>query len=393
MLAFWMVPLIGQGTQILFAGTGIALGALSSFSRTLHSNDRNHALILRIGTLLLVVVGPVFLSAFVNESTVGMKAGLSFLAMQSVAAMVAFSRSVKSHLSFLSRCMWAFGIILLLILIFGQYSGTHVRLSGIPGMDIHPNYISLLALALGACSVTQKLSVAIAVNLFAGLIVYLCESRTAMVCVIETIFLLGTTAIPRSTTVNYRQIMLLLVVLIVAMFICGIAAWKFNYINDNFLRLDDSHRGLRSGFSGRDRAWEELLGQWETHPIAGAGYMEVRSHLDMPADGGYFVVAAETGIIGLASIGTVFISFLFSIVRTKGLSSRIRLFWLAILVMFATLNVMDSRLQSAANPMTFLFYIAFYSAVGLTGAKSERGIELERRVLWTTAQSPDVKNP
>ena len=391
-LSFAMVPLFGPDFSFLFGGSAVALSVLSSVFRTSDPNDREHSIYLRAGALVLIVTFPVLLSAFVNQSNVAWKAGISFAAMQTAAAMVAISRSVKSLLSFLTICTWTLTPILLYILIFGQYSGYHGRLAGVPGIEIHPNYISLIAVTLAACSVSQGLKTAIVINFFVGAIVYLCQSRTAMVCIIECLGVLSLSALPRGASLNRRELTGLLLVLVSCFVTVGAIVWNFDYINENFLRLNDSSRGLQSGFSGRDTVWDDLIKIWKRNPVAGAGYMAVRNDLNVETDGGYFLVAAETGILGLASIGIVFGAFFFSIIAVRGVSPQIRLFWWGMLVAFPTMNILEARLQSAANPFTFLFYVSAYSAVGVATAGRNAQWESETYVVWSSDQSSGVSD-
>jgi hypothetical protein len=62
------------------------------------------------------------------------------------------------------------------------------------------------------------------------------------------------------------------------------------------LALEDTHRGLDSGFTGRSSGWNTLLGVLpKTSWLIGNGYRTTDQDFDVPVDNGYFSTAYELG--------------------------------------------------------------------------------------------------
>lgn len=71
-----------------------------------------------------------------------------------------------------------------------------------------------------------------------------------------------------------------------------------------FFAIQDSHRGLESGGSGRLETWKAAWSLFLSHPILGVGFRahETALKINTSAHNGYLALLAEIGLIGFAAV-------------------------------------------------------------------------------------------
>ena len=160
--------------------------------------------------------------------------------------------------------------------------------------------------------------------------------------------------------------------LIVMAGIVGVVAGPF--IVDKVLMVSDARRGLTSGFTGRWDQWRELVGHWLESPVLGRGYSIVRNDalsVGGQADGGFLLVMAELGLLGLLYFLTLFAcsmkACVGNIVQT-GSSSAIVFF--VFLITFFFINLFESRIVGTGSTGLGMFF--YISALCVVHAPTER---------------------
>ncbi len=377
MLSFILVPIAGTGLSFAFAATGIGLVSGVAILRltTTKTIARSTGLPAAMAILATIVL-PVTVSAILNKTEFGLISSLAFATMQVSALMLALSQSQADYLRLIAWYTGCSFALLVITVCTGEYGGTHDRLSSILGVKVHPNYISMIALSAAVGSTVVRDWLAWIVHLFAAYVCLACQSRGALLCIALSLSILFMSYIPTSRRVDVRQLRSFIFFTALIGFGLVFLVTNFEFVENTFLKMTDKTRGIGSGFSGRDIVWNELLGKWRESPIFGAGYYEVRRRLDVPTDGGYILVLAETGLVGLGSILAVMLIYAAANFYSRKLQfPRSFLYHCSILVAFAALNLLESRLQSAGNPLTFFYYLGAYSVVIACFQKEQKSIE------------------
>lgn len=127
------------------------------------------------------------------------------------------------------------------------------------------------------------------------------------------------------------------------------------------LMLDDEHRGIDSGFSGRTEYWASALSVFYDKPMLGAGFGIVESLLDIPVDNGYVLMLAETGLLGVLMFVAAACYYLTLALRVKRTHPMLASSALAVLVSFLFYIFFERRYLAAGNPLSILVMLMFAS--------------------------------
>jgi O-antigen ligase len=134
--------------------------------------------------------------------------------------------------------------------------------------------------------------------------------------------------------------------------LCGvvIAYLNFGGLADQFL-LYDEHRGIGSGYVGRDDLWTFALDAFYKSPIVGNGFGYFESIESIGAHNLFLFILGEYGIVGFVIIG-----WLLHGVFRFGLSRRPVMFWFMSFFILAWFNDRFVNL----NPYPLLFYVLIW---------------------------------
>lgn len=130
----------------------------------------------------------------------------------------------------------------------------------------------------------------------------------------------------------------------------------------DFFAIQDRHRGLESGGSGRLEIWKTTWNLFLSHPILGVGFRthEAVLKVDSSAHNGYLALLAEIGVIGFAAVLLVALSGLWKTWRRNQDPSQT--FSYSVLLGLAcgyfVLAIFERYFINAGNPTSLLFLLS-----------------------------------
>ncbi len=164
-----------------------------------------------------------------------------------------------------------------------------------------------------------------------------------------------------------------------------------------FFAIDDRHRGLESGASGRLEAWNAAWNLFLSHPILGAGFRahETLLKISTSAHNGYLALLAEVGLIGFAAALYFTLTGLWRIWRRSQDPSQTYSYsvLLGLACGYFVLAVFERYFINAGNPTSLLFLLSILgpsllpSASGLA-TDPERAADQEVAEAEQTDWSP-----
>jgi O-antigen ligase len=187
----------------------------------------------------------------------------------------------------------------------------------------------------------------------AALILYATNSRASMVCVAAG---LGTVAICMIVTGNYGRKFKIFTSVLVALAVIAWAELQFGFVSGQLLRVDDPHRGMHTGFTGRLDPWLYGIAQGLERPFFGYGYRESEALFGdigvSSVHNGYLSMWLDTGIFGLM----VYVVFLgHAIIRGVQLwRSPVVRACLAMVVGYTVLGFAERYALNAGQPLSIL---------------------------------------
>jgi len=134
---------------------------------------------------------------------------------------------------------------------------------------------------------------------------------------------------------------------------------------ENFLGLNNKHRGLESGGSGRLGIWRETWGLFVDNPAFGIGYRghEARLTLGSSSHNGYLAMLAEVGIVGFVSIMYIIISGVLSLkVLLKKEKNALYVYsiFFGVFYSYLFLAIFERYLINSGNPTSILFLVVIF---------------------------------
>lgn len=129
-----------------------------------------------------------------------------------------------------------------------------------------------------------------------------------------------------------------------------------------FFALDDSHRGLESGGSGRLESWKATWNLFLSHPILGVGFRthEALLKINTSSHNGYLALLAEIGLIGFAAVLFFTLTGLWRIWRRSQDPSQTYSYsvLLGLACGYFVLAVFERYFINAGNPTSLLFLLS-----------------------------------
>lgn len=180
--------------------------------------------------------------------------------------------------------------------------------------DIHPNWWGEVSLGAALCAVFARNVVLRGLMYGTALsFAFVVSSRGALLAILVAITIAESSTLirwwwrVRSSGLALGGVAMLLVAVptILFGFPDAVKSGVDWILNDVFL-LDDSYRGVGTGFSSRSATWEAGFQLWMAHPVIGmglanSGTIETAGG-DYAIHNGYLMLLAETGVVGFAGV-------------------------------------------------------------------------------------------
>lgn len=239
-----------------------------------------------------------------------------------------------------------------------DYTPGH-RLGGGKGI-LNPASFALITMSVFVTAMAiRRAIVRIPILVAMGVVIYLTGTRASAVA---ALFGLAITLFCRRRTAGTQGYVLLAFCIVLG---GAVAAYYEDAVvrgATEFFAIQDRHRGLESGGSGRLETWKATWNLFLTHPILGVGFRthETALKINSSAHNGYLALLAEIGVIGFAAVLCVTCSGLWNIWRRNQDPSQIYsysvLFGLA--CGYFVLAIFERYFINAGNPTSLLFLLS-----------------------------------
>ncbi len=234
-----------------------------------------------------------------------------------------------------------------------------IRLGG--GKEIlNPASFALITMSVfvTAMAIRQAI-VRISILVAMGVVIYLTGTRASA---LAALFGLAITLFCRRRTAGTQGYVLLVSCVVLG---GAVAAYYGDVVMrgaSDFFAIEDRHRGLESGGSGRLDTWKATWDLFLAHPILGVGFRthETALKINSSAHNGYLALLAEIGVVGFAAVLFVTFSGLWNTWRrnqdpSKTFSFSV-LFGLA--CGYFVLAMFERYFINAGNPTSLLFLLS-----------------------------------
>ncbi len=238
-----------------------------------------------------------------------------------------------------------------------------VRLGGGKGV-LNPAAFALTpASVFMAAMMFRRAIIRIPILVAMGVVIYLTGARASAVAALIG---LGATLYARRRIAGADGYMVLFFCLFAG---GGVVAYYGDAVlrgASDFFAIQDRHRGLESGGSGRLETWKITWDLFLAHPILGVGFRahEAALKINTSAHNGYLALLAEIGVIGFAAICFATLAGLRNIWRRNQdppeTFSYSVLFGLA--CGYCVLAVFERYFINAGNPTSLLFLLGILSS-------------------------------
>jgi len=234
-----------------------------------------------------------------------------------------------------------------------------VRLGGGKGI-LNPASFALITVSVFVTAmIIRRAIVRIPILVAMGAVIYLTGTRASAVAALIG---LGVTLFARRRIAGSDGYLVLFVSLLLG---GGLAAYYGDAVlrgTSDFFAIQDRHRGLESGGSGRLETWKATWDLFLTHPLLGVGFRahEVMLKINTSAHNGYLALLAEIGVIGFAAVAFLTVSGVWTIWRRNQDPSQT--FSYSVLLGLAcgyfALAMFERYFINAGNPTSLLFLLS-----------------------------------
>jgi O-antigen ligase len=248
------------------------------------------------------------------------------------------------------------------VLVFGFALYDYVpgqRLGGGKGI-LNPASFALITMSVFVTAMMMRRAIVrLPILLSMGTVIYLTGSRASAVAALIG---LGVTLFSRRRIAGTGGHVLL----IACVFVGGALATYYGDVVmhgvSDFFAIQDRHRGLESGGSGRLETWKATWNLFVSHPILGVGFRahEAALKINSSAHNGYLALLAEIGMIGFAAVLYVTFSGLWNIWRR--IQDPSQTFCYSVLMGLAcgyfVLAIFERYFINTGNPTSLLFLLS-----------------------------------
>lgn len=263
----------------------------------------------------------------------------------------------EKHPELFLKSLKLYSLINLIILFLVVYLNYGSSLRGLID-GVQPNYIGLICLTVALSSIIFQNKIYTSLILLSSLYIsYLVSSRTTMVCIVLiTLFFIYNQL--RKKIVNLFFSINLLIILLILNY-----DQLLSVISD-YLMLDDSYRGLDSGFSGRSDRWAVAFNYIENNLFFGVGFKEGEKTLGYTTDNGYVSVLLELGIVGFIFYLTLFLSALWISFKFRNKNSYMKFNMITIFI-FLIYCFFEQRYINFGNALSYIVFFSLFSVLNL----------------------------
>ncbi len=150
-------------------------------------------------------------------------------------------------------------------------------------------------------------------------------------------------------------------------------------IGGTLLQIDDEHRGVSTGFVGRDRLWVNAFELFSQNPFFGVGVSYFETANREPVHNFYLYGLTLYGITSLAIYASLFFAGLVALRRNPAATM--------ILSTFLILTLFNARFMNL-NLYPFVVYVAVFSLAALPSRQARRHSALDRVGLPNASDRP-----
>jgi O-antigen ligase len=197
-----------------------------------------------------------------------------------------------------------------------------------------------------------------------GSVIYLTGARASA---LAAMFGLGITLFSRRRTAGTSGYLLLVVCILVGAALVAYYSEAVVRGTTDFFAIQDRHRGLESGGSGRLETWKTTWNLFLSHPILGVGFRthEVVLKVASSAHNGYLALLAEIGVIGFAAVCLVTLAGLWKTWRRNQDPSQTFSYsvLLGLACGYCVLAIFERYFINAGNPTSLLFLLSILGPV------------------------------
>lgn len=280
-------------------------------------------------------------------------------------------RSCQRYFQAFSFCVCAGIVIYLVLWLGGKIESEWGRWLFLGGA--HPNlggefcYAAVLSAAISIRLRSFYFAALVLLSLTAA---HLMQARSAMLSTFIIALVALNLVLVRRTTVALRILVLVVVVGLTAFFVQLFSSDGISGIVSSLLLLNDQHRGLGTGFVGRDEHWDSA---WETffnHPAFGVGFGYFHVQDEASPHNYWLYMISELGLLSLISLYALG-QAAFSLFRQNRL---VALFSCSALI----LTMFNDRFINM-NAYPFLLYVILFFRDGSWSISAPTGAALEAR--------------
>jgi O-antigen ligase len=233
------------------------------------------------------------------------------------------------------------------------------RLGGGKGI-LNPASFALVTMSvLIAAMAIRRAIVRVPILVAMGTVIFLTGARASAVA---ALFGLAVTMVSRRRIAGTRGYALLAFCVVVG---AALTAYYGDVVIrglTGFFAIDDHHRGLESGGSGRLETWNAAWNLFLSHPVLGVGFRahETLLKINTSAHNGYLALLAEIGLIGFAAVLYFTLTGLWRIWRRTQDSSQAYSYsvLLGLAGGYFVLAIFERYFINAGNPTSLLFLLS-----------------------------------
>ena len=312
------------------------------------------------GTIVGVVVFGIFcgFSALVSQAPLE---STQYTALTILAIIVVLQFNANLDAAQYERGMKTYAVLMAaLVSGFALYDYVPGRRLGGGKEILNPASFALVTMSVFVMAMAiRRAVVRIPILVAMASVIYLTGARASA---LGAIFGLAITLFSRRRTAGTSGYLLLVVCVVVAVALTAYYSEAVVRGTTDFFAIQDRHRGLESGGSGRLETWKTTWNLFLSHPILGVGFRthEVVLKVASSAHNGYLALLAEIGVIGFAAVLFVTLSGLWRTWRRTQDSSQT--FSYSVLLGLAcgyfVLAIFERYFINAGNPTSLLFLLS-----------------------------------